>query len=141
MPKKENVITEDKFVVDIDSFEDSGLSLNFLIADKFFDPSEIKDLKPLSIKELIKKVSDLEKDIDEEIDDFLLKKFVLPGTSLIEAVFRILILNNNKPMTVSEMEAKLKIAWASVIYLKSYTNETILEMLNSQNEYFIIKQD
>ena len=44
-------------------------------------------------------------------------------------------------MSIPEMEENLKIAWATVIYLKSYTQETILEMLLSENEYFIVKQD
>ena len=95
----------------------------------------------LSTKELLAKVKDIDKDLDEKPEDHLLKKFVLPGTSLIEAVFRILILNGNKGMTINQMEEKLKIAWATVIYLKSYTNENISEMLVSENEYFIKKQD
>ena len=89
----------------------------------------------------MKKISEIDKDLDDKSDDHLLKKFVLPGTSLIEAVFRILILNGNKAMSIPEMEENLKIAWATVIYLKSYTQETILEMLLSENEYFIVKQD
>ena len=44
-------------------------------------------------------------------------------------------------MGIPEMEEKLKIAWATVIYLKSYTQETISEMLISENEYFIKKSD
>ena len=39
------------------------------------------------------------------------------------------------------MEESLKKAWATVIYLKSYTNETISQMLNNSNEYFINKID
>ena len=39
------------------------------------------------------------------------------------------------------MEQSLKKAWATVIYLKSYTNETISTMLNVSNEYFISQVD
>jgi len=138
---KEDIKTDDKFIIDFEAFEKSELSINFIIIEKFFDLSERKTLMSLSTKELLAKVNDIDKDLDEKPEDHLLKKFVLPGTSLIEAVFRILILNENKGMTINQMEEKLKIAWATVIYLKSYTNETISEMLVSENEYFIKKQD
>ena len=137
----ENIRTDLKFVIDFDSFDKSDLSLNFLIIDKFFETSDRKNMLSLSLNELLKKISEIDKDLDDKSDDHLLKKFVLPGTSLIEAVFRILILNGNKSMSIPEMEENLKIAWATVIYLKSYTKETILEMLLSENEYFIVKQD
>ena len=136
----ENIKTEEKFVIDFESFEKSELSLNFLIIDKFFDISDRKNLLSLSVSDLLKKVSEIDKDMEEKPDNHLLKKFVLPGTSLIEAVFRILILNGNKGMSINEMEEQLKIAWATVIYLKSYTQSTILEMLLSENEYFIVKE-
>ena len=138
---KEDIKTDDKFVIDFEAFEKSELSINFIIIEKFFDLSERKTLMSLSTKELLAKVKDIDKDLDEKPEDHLLKKFVLPGTSLIEAVFRILILTGNKGMTINQMEEKLKIAWATVIYLKSYTNENISEMLVSENEYFIKKQD
>ena len=138
---KEDIKTDDKFIIDFEAFEKSELSINFIIIEKFFDLSERKTLMSLSTKELLAKVKDIDKDLDEKPEDHLLKKFVLPGTSLIEAVFRILILNENKSMTINQMEEKLKIAWATVIYLKSYTNENISEMLVSENEYFIKKQD
>ncbi len=136
----ENIKTEETFVIDFESFEKSELSLNFLIIDKFFDNSDRKNLLSLSVSDLLKKVSEIDKDMEEKPDNHLLKKFVLPGTSLIEAVFRILILNGNKGMSINEMEEQLKIAWATVIYLKSYTQSTILEMLLSENEYFIVKE-
>jgi hypothetical protein len=137
----ENVTTDDKFIIDFDAFEKSDLSLSFLIIDKFFDVSDRKKLFSLSSSELLKEVLEIDKDMDEKPEDHLLKKFVLPGTPLIEAVFRILILNGNKGLGIPEMEEKLKIAWATVIYLKSYTQETIAEMLISENEYFIKKED
>ena len=135
---KEDIKTDDKFIIDFEAFEKSELSINFIIIEKFFDLSERKTLMSLSTKELLAKVNDIDKDLDEKPEDHLLKKFVLPGTSLIEAVFRILILTGNKGMTINQMEEKLKIAWATVIYLKSYTNENISEMLVSENEYFMV---
>ena len=100
----ENIKTDLKFVIDFDSFDKSDLSLNFLIIDKFFETSDRKNMLSLSLNELLKKISEIDKDLDDKSDDHLLKKFVLPGTSLIEAVFRILILNGNKAMSIPEME-------------------------------------
>ena len=105
---KEDIKTDDKFIIDFEAFEKSELSINFLIIEKFFDLSERKTLMSLSTKELLAKVNDIDKDLDEKPEDHLLKKFVLPGTSLIEAVFRILILNGNKGMTINQMEEKLR---------------------------------
>ena len=138
----ENAIEQEKFQIDIDEFSKSNLSFNFLVIDKFFeDSSRNNELMSFSNSDLFKEIAKIDKNMDEMPEDHLLKKFVLPGTSLIEAVFRILILNANKPLTISEMEESLKKAWATVIYLKSYTDETISQMLNSSNEYFINKID
>lgn len=138
----ENATEQEKFQIDIDEFSKSNLSFNFLVIDKFFeDSSRNNELMSFSNSDLFKEIAKIDKNMDEMPEDHLLKKFVLPGTSLIEAVFRILILNANKPLTISEMEESLKKAWATVIYLKSYTDETISQMLNSSNEYFINKID
>ena len=135
-------IGQEKFQIEIDEFNKSNLSFNYLVIDKFFqNSSRNKELMSFSNADLFKEISKIDKDMDEMPEDHLLKKFVLPGTSLIEAVFRILILNGNKPMDISEMEESLKKAWATVIYLKSYTNDTISQMLNNSNEYFITKID
>ena len=138
----ESATEQEKFQIDIDEFSKSNLSFNFLVIDKFFqDSSRNSELMSLTNSELFIEIAKIDKNMDDMPEDHLLKKFVLPGTSLIEAVFRILILNGNKPMDISEMEENLKKAWATVIYLKSYTTETISQMLNVSNEYFITYVD
>lgn len=138
----ESGIGLEKYQINVEEFADSNLSFNFLVIDKFFDdPSKKKELLGKSVDDLYNEISNIKNDSEESNEDYLLKKYVLPGTSLIEAVFRILILNKNNPMTISEMEENLKKAWATVIYLKSYTNETISSMLNVTNEYFISQVD
>ena len=138
----ESAISLEKYQINVEEFADSNLSFNFLVIEKFFDdPSKKKELLGKSVDDLYNEISNIKNDSEESNEDYLLKKYVLPGTSLIEAVFRILILNKNRPMTISEMEENLKKAWATVIYLKSYTNETISSMLNVTNEYFISQVD
>jgi len=131
---------EDTYIIDIERFDREGLSFKFLIIDKFFEKKS-ENLMNLKEKEIFEKILLLEKELDikENPETNLLKQFVLPGTSLIEAIFRILVLNKNQPMTITEMETNLREAWATVIYLKSYTHDTIERMLNATNEYFIKK--
>jgi hypothetical protein len=136
---------EDKYIIDVENFERERLSFKFLVIDKFFEKKSenLENLMNLKEKEIFEKILLLEKKLDntENSENNLLKQFVLPGTSLIEAIFRILVLNKNKPMTISEMEINLREAWATVIYLKSYTHDTISRMLNAPNEYFIKKTE
>ena len=64
-------------------------------------------------------------------------EFLLPGTPITEAVFRLLLANSNKAMTLSEIQSGLTDAWASVIYLKNLTDEVLSRMLEQENDYFI----
>lgn len=63
--------------------------------------------------------------------------YLLPGTPISEAVFRLLIANNNKPMSLSDIQSGLASAWASVIYLKNLSDDVVKRMLDEPNEYFI----
>ncbi len=64
-------------------------------------------------------------------------EFLLPGTPITEAVFRLLLANLNKAMTLAEIQSGLTDAWASVIYLKNLSDEVLRRMLEQENEYFI----
>ncbi len=63
--------------------------------------------------------------------------FLLPGTPITEAVFKLLLANTNKAMTLDEIQSGLTTAWASVIYLKNLSDEILHRMLNQENDYFI----
>ena len=63
--------------------------------------------------------------------------FLLPGTPITEAVFKLLLANTNKAMTLDEIQSGLTTAWASVIYLKNLTDDVLRRMLDQENEYFI----
>ena len=63
--------------------------------------------------------------------------YLLPGTPISEAVFRLLIANGNRPMTLMDVQTGLASAWASVIYLKNLSDEVVQRMLDMPNEYFI----
>ena len=63
--------------------------------------------------------------------------YMLPGTPISEAVFRLLLSHNNRPMTLQEIQGGLAAAWASVIYLKNLSDDVVRRMLDLPNEYFI----
>ena len=63
--------------------------------------------------------------------------FLLPGTPITEAVFKLLLANTNKAMTLDEIQSGLATAWASVIYLKNLSDDVVRRMLNKENDYFI----
>ena len=63
--------------------------------------------------------------------------FLLPGTPITEAVFKLLASNSNKPMTIDEIYSGLTDAWTSVIYLKNLSDEILSLILQNDNEYLI----
>ncbi len=63
--------------------------------------------------------------------------YLLPGTPISEAVFRLLIANGNRPMSLVDVQTGLASAWASVIYLKNLSDEVVQRMLDTPNEYYI----
>lgn len=65
--------------------------------------------------------------------------FLLPGTPITEAVFKLLLANGNRAMTLDEIQSGLTTAWASVIYLKNLSDEILHRMLNRENDYFIAR--
>ncbi len=63
--------------------------------------------------------------------------YLLPGTPISEAVFRLLIANGNRPMSLLDVQTGLASAWASVIYLKNLSDEVVQRMMDMPNEYYI----
>lgn len=63
--------------------------------------------------------------------------YLLPGTPVTEAVFRLMLASSNRPMTLAEIQGGLTQAWASVIYLKNLSDDVVRRMLEQRNEYYI----
>lgn len=63
--------------------------------------------------------------------------YLPPGTPVTEAVFRLMLASNNRPMTISEIQGGLTQAWASVMYLKNLNDEVIRRLVDGPNEYMI----
>ena len=63
--------------------------------------------------------------------------FLMPGTPISEAIFKLLLINGNKPLTINQIQERLAAEWVSVIYLKNLSDDAIRDMLSGPNEYFI----
>lgn len=61
--------------------------------------------------------------------------YILPSTTISEAIFRILIANENAPMSVLDLHSRLAQAWASVIYLKNLSEDVVFKILEGPNNY------
>ncbi len=124
---------EPKYQIDAKAFETSGRSFSFAIYSRLSQSGKavIDDGKSVggfgAPAEYMKVMSNI---CSNEPD------FLLPGTPITEAVFKLLLANTNKAMTLDEIQSGLTTAWASVIYLKNLSDE-ILRMLDQENDYFI----
>ncbi len=64
-------------------------------------------------------------------------QFITPGMSLLEAIFRILIVNGNQPMKFSEIVDKLKEHWGTEFPQRVESVESLRRIMDAGNEYHI----
>ncbi len=64
-------------------------------------------------------------------------QFITPGTSLLEAVFRILIVNGNQPMKFSDIVAHLKEHWGAEFPQRVESVASLRRIMDADNEYHI----
>ena len=127
-------VEEPKYQIDAKAFETSGRSFGFAVYSRLSTGGKavVDDDKTPggfgSATEYMKVMSNI---CSKEPD------FLLPGTPITEAVFKLLLANTNKAMTLDEIQSGLTTAWASVIYLKNLSDEVLHRMLNQPNDYFI----
>ena len=69
------------------------------------------------------------------------KNFIKPGTSVREAVFRILVANGNEPIRLSEIIARLKKFWGAQYPQKVDSDASLQRVLDSPNPYNIRRSD
>ena len=125
-----------RYAIDVRAFESSGKSFAYAVYTRMSErgmaqvggtPDELP--RPLgSPNEYMKIIASV---CSKEPD------FLLPGTPISEAVFRLLLANNNRPLSLQEIQTGLTSAWASVIYLKNLSDDVVRRMLDEPNEYFI----
>ena len=125
---------EPKYQIDTKAFETSGRSFEFAIYSRLSKNGKavIDDGKvaggfgpPAEYMKVMANICSKEPD------------FLLPGTPITEAVFKLLLANTNKAMTLDEIQSGLTMAWTSVIYLKNLSDDVLRRMLDQENDYFI----
>jgi hypothetical protein len=126
---------EPRYTIDFDAFQSTGRSAAFVLAGRLcgrcdpclkFSKDNPAYLRPAS--ELLKQIAN---SCSRE------PAYLLPGTPVTEAVFRLMLASGNRPMTVAEIQGGLTQAWASVIYLKNLSDDVVRRMLEQPNEYHI----
>ena len=120
------------YAVDFQALEESGHSATFLVSSRLcwqcqqiFDERQGEEI---DMKEYMARIAD---DCSHQAD------YLLPGTPLTEAVFRLLLAAKNRPMTIQEIQDQLSAAWANVIYMKDLSEELLTRLLETDNEYMI----
>ncbi len=127
-------VEEPKYQIDVRAFDASGRSFAYAVYSRLSPGGRavVDDGKTPggfgSASEYMKVISNI---CSKEPD------FLLPGTPITEAVFKLLLANTNKAMTLDEIQSGLTTAWASVIYLKNLSDEILRRMLDRENDYFI----
>ena len=121
---------EPKYQIDTKAFEASGRSFEFAIYSRLSKSGKavMDDGKiaggfgtPAEYMKVMANICSNEPD------------FLLPGTPITEAVFKLLLANTNKAMTLDEIKSGLTIAWSSVIYLKNLSDDVLRRMLAKEN--------
>ncbi|MFP6680299.1 MAG: hypothetical protein VB824_09130 [Dehalococcoidia bacterium] len=121
-----------RYAVDVKAFEASGKSFPFTVRNR-------RCWQCQQVLDEMEVVTGDSKEHMKEIATCCSTKpdYLLPGTPLTEAIFRLLIANSNKPMTVEQLREALGTAWSSVLYMKDLSDELLAKLVESKNDYSI----
>ncbi|NQW16488.1 MAG: hypothetical protein HQ478_03285 [Chloroflexi bacterium] len=121
-----------KYQIDFKALEASGRSAAFVVLGRccWQCQSVIEEQPELAgdLKYLMKQITT---DCSQRAD------YLLPGTPLTEAVFRLMVATGNKPLTIQEIADQLSTAWASIIYMKDLSEDLLTRLLDTDNDYMI----
>jgi hypothetical protein len=118
-----------RFAVDFDAMEAAGKSAAFFVRSRVCADGQKKvDSGGKQLKDYLKVIST---DCAGKAD------FIGPSTPLSEAVFRLILAANNRPLSIRDIQDGLTEAWASVIYMKDLSEELLTRLLDGPNSYFI----
>ena len=126
---------ETKYTIDFAALAASGRSSSFALSTRLCGRCPACEKQSKDSPAFNRSPQDLMKQIANSCSRE--PAYLLPGTPVTEAVFRLMLASNNRPMTVQEVQGGLTQAWASVIYLKNLSDEVIRRMLEQPNEYSI----
>ena len=138
MNEVEKIVTDKLYKINIEEFESSGSSFSYAIYNRMSEEgkneaSTLFEGIPIDIS-LANKLMKIISDICSKNDEY-----ILPGTTVSEAIFRILVANQNEPLSVLDIHSRLASAWASVIYLKNLSEDVVTRVLEGPNKYYFIE--
>ncbi len=126
---------EPRYIIDVKAFAAAGRSFALIVKSRRCAYCTECENRPQEEGHALRDVSEY---MDQIADRCCHKPdYLLPGTPLTEAVFRLLLANRNRPMTLNEIEAGLAAAWTSAIYLKNLSDRVLERLLGRPNEYCI----
>ena len=128
----ETPASDRKYAIDFKAMEAEGRSAAFLVASRCcWQCQQVIDEQPELSSDLKYLMAQIKSDCSQRPD------YLLPGTPLTEAIFRLLVATGNKPLTVTQISEQLSAAWASVIYMKDLSEELLIRLLETENDYMI----
>lgn len=121
-----------KYAIDFKAIEAEGRSAAFIVASRCcWQCQQVIDEQPELSSDLKYLMTQIKSDCSQRAD------YLLPGTPLTEAIFRLLLATGNKPLSVTQISEQLSAAWASVIYMKDLSEELLASLLDAENDYKI----
>ena len=129
-----NNSSEKLYNIKVEDFESKGYSFSYSLYNRMSEEgkNEADNLFD-GIPTDISLASEFMKIISEKCSKN--DQYVLPGTAISEAIFRILIANQNQPMSILDIHSKLANVWSSVIYLKNLSETVVLRIMEGDNQY------
>ena len=126
--------SEKLYNIKIEDFESKGYSFSYSLYNRMSEEgkNEADNLFD-GIPTDISLASEFMKIISEKCSKN--DQYVLPGTAISEAIFRILIANQNQPMSILDIHSKLANVWSSVIYLKNLSETVVIRVMEGDNQY------
>ena len=119
-----------RFAIDFDAMEASGKSAMFFVRSRMCGDAQ-KKADGVSAKQLKDYLKVISTECAGKPD------YIGPSTPLSEAVFRLILAANNRPLSIRDIQDGLTEAWASVIYMKDLSEELLTRLLDRPNSYFI----
>ena len=140
MNEVEKNVTDKLYKINIEEFESRGSSFSYAIYNRMSEEgkneaSTLFEGIPIDIS-LANKLMKIISDICSKNDEY-----ILPGTTVSEAIFRILVANQNEPLSVLDIHSRLASAWSSVIYLKNLSEDVVTRVLEGPNKYYFIETE
>lgn len=121
-----------RYAIDVKAFEASGKSFAFTVRNRRCWQCQ------QTLDEMEVRVGDAKEHMKEIASCCSTKPdYLLPGTPLTEAVFRLLLANANKPMTAEDIRDGLGTAWSSVLYMKDLSDDLLVKLIETENFYRI----